>query len=154
MKYGIDARVNCSEEEMKINNYIKEYMIKRIKDLGHIAIDCEFSKSKNFGEILYNKVKIANNTRVDLFLSINIYFDKTNNITLYTKGYDSEIMAENIIKSLDEFKFSSKNIINKSNLYLIKNINSQVLLANIKISNDNEEVLEVISEKIVKIVVV
>ena len=102
MKYGIDAMMNCLEEEMTLNRYVKDYMIKRINDLGHVAVNCEGYESKNFGERLYNKVKIANNARVDLFFSINIVLDKTNSITLYTKGDIAEAMAENIIKSLDE----------------------------------------------------
>ena len=148
MKYGIDAMVNCWEEETALNHYVKNYMIKKINDLGHVAVNCRGQESKNFGERLYNKVKIANNARVDLFFSINIVLDKTNSVTLYTKGDIAEAMAEKIIKSLDELKFSSGKIINESKLYLIKNMKSEVLLADIKLNTIE------ISEKILKIIVI
>lgn len=154
MKYGIDAMVNCWEEEMALNHYVKNYMIKKINDLGHVAVNCQGQESKNFGERLYNKVKIANNARVDLFFSINIVLDKTNSVTLYTKGDIAEAMAEKIIKSLDELKFSSGKIINESKLYLIKNMKSEVLLADIKLNTVNEAILNEISEKILKIIVI
>ncbi|MCI6277295.1 MAG: N-acetylmuramoyl-L-alanine amidase [Clostridium sp.] len=154
MKYGIDAMVNCWEEETALNHYVKNYMIKKINDLGHVAVNCQGQESKNFGERLYNKVKIANNARVDLFFSINIVLDKTNSVTLYTKGDIAEAMAEKIIKSLDELKFSSGKIINESKLYLIKNMKSEVLLADIKLNTINEAILNEISEKILKIIVI
>lgn len=154
MKYGIDAMVNCWEEETALNHYVKNYMIKKINDLGHVAVNCQGQESKNFGERLYNKVKIANNARVDLFFSINIVLDKTNSVTLYTKGDIAEAMAEKIIKSLDELKFSSGKIINESKLYLIKNMKSEVLLADIKLNTINEAILNEISGKILKIIVI
>lgn len=153
MKYGIDTMMNCLEEEIAINRYVKNYMIKRINDLGHVAINCEGYESKNFGERLYNKVKIANNARVDLFFSINIVLDKKNSITLYTKGDIAKAIAENIIKSLDELKFSSGKIINESKLYLIKNIKSEVLIADVKIIDCNNISLNEITEKILNIIV-
>lgn len=89
-----------------------------------------------------------------MFFSINIVLDKTNSVTLYTKGDIAEAMAEKIIKSLDELKFSSGKIINESKLYLIKNMKSEVLLADIKLNTINEAILNEISEKILKIIVI
>lgn len=154
MKYGIDDMMNCLEEEMPLSHYVKEYMIKRINEMGHIAVNCEVDKSKNLGERLYSKVKIANNARVDLFFSIKISLARTSSVVLYTKGDTAKAMAEDIIKSLDELKFSSGNIISESKLYLVKNIKSEVLLAEIKINDANEDILKQISEKILKIIVI
>ena len=154
MKYGIYAMMNCLEEELTLSHYVKEYMINRINELGHIAVNCEVGKSKNLGESLYNKVKIANNARVDLFFSIKISLAKTSSVVLYTKGDAAKTMAEDIIKSLDELKFSSGNIVSDSKLYLIKNIKAEVLLAEIEINDADEEILKQISEKILKIIVI
>ena len=63
-------------------------------------------------------------------------------------------LAEDIIKSLDELKFSSGNIVSDSKLYLIKNIKAEVLLAEIEINDADEEILKQISEKILKIIVI
>ena len=89
-----------------------------------------------------------------MFFSIKISLAKTSSVVLYTKGDAAKTMAEDIIKSLDELKFSSGNIVSDSKLYLIKNIKAEVLLAEIEINDADEEILKQISEKILKIIVI
>ncbi|GIM29596.1 hypothetical protein CPJCM30710_22620 [Clostridium polyendosporum] len=139
MKYGIDIT----------NRMISVKVIKALKKRGQAVIDFREIQTPFLGENLYKKVLLANQTRIDIYVSLNEVSGEKDSISIFSGMNEVELrFVSQFKKEMLNIGFKEFNIINGSNFYLIKNIKAPCLIITIEkymISLDNND----LSEKIV-----
>lgn len=116
MKFGIDIN----------NNEIFSFVSEKLKDKENFVVDLRSNKNMSYGKALLKKVLIANITNIDIYFEVN-FKEENNSIEIFYNSYNSsKIKAEKIKEKLSE-KFHNANCSKDENLYLLKNINAEVI---------------------------
>lgn len=139
MKYGIDIT----------NRMVSVKVIEALKKRGHAVIDFGEIQTPFLGESLYKKVLLANQTRVDIYISLNQINGQKDSISIFSGMNKLELnFISQFKKEMHNIGFREFNAINGTNFYLIKNIKASCLVITIEkhmISLDSND----LSEKIV-----
>lgn len=117
---------------LKLQNLLESnncnVILTRSDENGIYEIDSNSIKEKKISD-MKNRVKIANNSEADVFISIHMNKLKDTKYsgwqTFYkNKNYESKILAQNIQSSLNSFmkKDNSRQIKSISNIYLAKHV--------------------------------
>lgn len=122
MKYGLDIK----------SDFLREKIGKALSEEGHTIISMDKLEYYNKGDLLVKKVLLANQTRVDFYIKLDISEDVENRLIFYG---DRSVKSLELYESLHEEKelFNSENIkyIEGLNYYLIKNIKGSVVFLDI-----------------------
>ena len=140
LKYGIDIS----------NNLLKNKIYKELRFANYSVVNCSNIIGCSIGDELFRKVTLANQTKIDFYLSINECDEIENNEIMLFLGYDN--------KTLNFFESFSKNIKNTccdnlkirdvKNFYLFKNIKATTVIFKIS-RNISCEALEKLSNSII-----
>lgn len=139
MKYGIDIT----------NRMISVKVIETLKKRGHAVIDFAEIQTPFLGESLYKKVLLANQTRVDIYISLNQINGQKDSISIFSGMNKLELnFISQFEKEMHNIGFKEFNAIDGKNFYIIKNIKAPCLVITIEkhmVSLDSND----LSEKIV-----
>lgn len=122
MKFGIDIN----------NNEIFSFVSEKLKDKENFVVDLRRNKNISYGKALLKKVLIANITNVDVYFEVNFKGENKDIEIFYNAYKSSKIKAEKIKEKLNR-KFHNANCIKDENLYLLKNINAEVIYLRVPI---------------------
>lgn len=148
MKYGIDSEKGLYEEGNIYGDYIKEYIIKSLREMGHTVIDCGIKEGKNPGENLFNKVIISNSNSIDLFISIKVIPHGENRAVIYIKNSDVGNIQEKFAENLKELDIFSIDVKEGDFFYLLKNIKATAMILELYLDEGNYNKINDISNKI------
>lgn len=142
MKFGIDIN----------NNEIFSVISEKLKKKENFVVDLRRNKNISYGKALLKKVLIANVTNVDIYFEVNFKSENKDIELLYNSYKSSKIRAEKIKENLDK-KFHNVLCSKDEKLYLLKNINAEVIYLKVPIiyildfdEKILEEMIEVLSE--------
>lgn len=140
MKYGIDIK------DEYFGNIIKEGLKKK----GHNIISCTDNDIPILGEAIMKKAILANQTKIDVYVQIDLSTEKTHELKIVT-GFKKAGMAlvESIGEKLKEAGFQDIVIENGDKLYLIKHIDSPVIILEVRIGDKSAR--NEIAEKLVNV---
>lgn len=138
MKYGIDIK------DEYFGNIIKEGLKKK----GHNIISCTDDGIPILGEAIMKKAILANQTKIDVYVQIDLSPEKTHELKIVT-GFKKAGMelVESIGEKLKEAGFQDIVIENGDKLYLIKHIDSPVFILEVRIGDKSAR--NEIAEKLV-----
>ncbi|GFP75045.1 hypothetical protein [Clostridium fungisolvens] len=123
MKYGLDI------ENKVVSSYVNERLIKN----RHSVVNFQEDSNKLFGEILFRKALLANQTRVDLYINIENKQTEVDLVDIYVSK--SEGILNSLVQLRDKMKsigFDEVNIRDGSSLYLCKKIKAPSVIIRIK----------------------
>lgn len=126
MKYGLDIE----------NKFVSSYVNERLINSGHSIVNFQTDNNKLFGEVLFRKALLANQTRVDLYVNVENRQAEVDLVDIYVNR------GEWVINFLEQFRdkiksigFNEVNVKDGSSLYLCKKIKAPSLIIIVK-SND------------------
>ncbi|CAM2827854.1 N-acetylmuramoyl-L-alanine amidase [Hathewaya histolytica] len=136
--YGIDAghclsgadtgaQGNGLREELMTREIANE-VSRRLQSLGHKVINCTRNSAGSVRESLNYRVNTANNSNVDMFVSIHINAGGGKGSEIYTYGGKQLVEANNILKNLEGLGFYNRGIKNGSNLAVIRGTRMKSML--------------------------
>lgn len=123
LKYGLDI------ENKVVSSYVNERLIKD----GHSVVNFQEDNNKLFGEVLFRKALLANQTRVDLYINIENQQTEVDLVDIYVSK--SEWILNLLVQFRDKMKsigFDEVNIKDGASLYLCKKIKAPSLIIRIK----------------------
>ena len=123
MKYGLDI------EDKNIYSFVNEMLMKN----GNITVNLTFDRNMKFGEILFKKALLANQTRVDLYLNIKDEVKDVDLIDVYVSN-ENELLTflHTFKRKMEEIGFQEVSIKDGSQLYLCRKIQAPTIIMNIK----------------------
>ncbi|MBK1809180.1 hypothetical protein JHL18_00770 [Clostridium sp. YIM B02505] len=123
MKYGLDI------ENKIISSYVNGRLIKN----GHSVVNFQADNNKSFGEVLFRKALLANQTRVDLYINVEKQQAEFDLVDIYVSK--SERIFNLLLQFRDKMKaigFDEVNVKDGSSLYLCKKIKAPSVIIRIK----------------------
>ncbi|WP_027632375.1 N-acetylmuramoyl-L-alanine amidase [Clostridium hydrogeniformans] len=161
MKYAIDMGNKFTEDFSKSSDEdrgaleliesIGGNIIKDLKDRGHSIIDCSTENIINNGESLQRRIIKVNQSKAELFISINCIKGNSNEINIYVKDEDGAKIGNRIKKYIMYSMDFNVNIKNGEKLYILKNTKIKGIVIEICIlSYDLKVIEEILSEGIIK----
>lgn len=129
MKYSLDIN----------DSYLRNILIKKLKDEGNIVIDC-FNEEGCLGENYFKKVLLSNSTKADIFIRIRKDIGEEKKIEIL--GDDlvlRRVVSLNLEDIVDYMGLSQMSIKSGKGLYLVKNLESLCLIINIS-DTENKEI--------------
>ena len=137
MKIGINAGHTKIGTGTGANKYINESvetrkivseMLNLLADTKHEVIPIIFDKSSNN---LKEAVELANDEKVDLFVSIHLNAGGGNGCEVYTYKGKKTSQATKVCSNLNKLGFKNRGIKDGSNLYVIKKTKMNSLLVEV-----------------------
>lgn len=128
----------------KIGNRLREYL----KSQGHTVVNCTVDKANSQAEYLRRAVKIANDARCDMFISIhlNCANKKAKGCEVYTYRGKEIKQAKESLKNLASLGFTMRKgegadyCKDGSNLYVLHNTNMTAYLIEVFFCDNKEDV--------------
>lgn len=140
MKYGLDIESDC----------LRERVGKALREEGHMVVSMDKLECYNKGDLLAKKVLLANQTRVDLYIKLDINEKQKNRLIFYgDRSYKSLELYEKLCEQKEIFDNEDIEYIEGLNYYLIRNIRGSVALLDIQLK-DKEMYDEKIADYIIK----
>ncbi|WP_073011119.1 N-acetylmuramoyl-L-alanine amidase [Clostridium amylolyticum] len=122
----------------------------KIRHLGHTVIYCTPQGINNLGESIYKRVLMANHSKVDMFISINIESGVENSVLVYSKLNESLDFINSILSGFQKEGFDNKGIKDGGKYYIIKNVLTKSYIINITLFDEEDKFYNMISELILK----
>lgn len=142
--YGAVGILNESTEA----RFVKEYVMKKLKMLGHTVYDCTVDVGDK-SEVLKNIVKKCNAHKVDLDVSIHFNAgakDAIGNgqttgteVLVYSESSLAYATAKSIARSISNLGFKNRGVKKRTDLYVLKNTKSPALLIECCFVDDKDD---------------
>ncbi|MEA5572474.1 N-acetylmuramoyl-L-alanine amidase [Calothrix sp. UHCC 0171] len=138
MRFGIDIGHNCPPDtgargikfEDNLTLDVGSRIISKLKSLGHEVIDCKPARASNVKDSLSRRCDLANNTKVDLFVSIhfNAFNQQANGTEIYAVGTEGRKAAKPVLDEIIKLGFFNRGIKNGSHLFVLRNTKMPAIL--------------------------
>ncbi|MEA5597615.1 N-acetylmuramoyl-L-alanine amidase [Rivularia sp. UHCC 0363] len=138
MRFGIDIGHNCPPDtgangikfEDNLTLDVGNRVMGKLKDLGHQVIDCKPAKSDIVGNSLRQRCAKANESKVDIFVSIhfNAFNGFANGTEIFAVSDTAKKIAKSILNEIVQMGFFNRGIKNGSHLFVLRNINMPAIL--------------------------
>jgi N-acetylmuramoyl-L-alanine amidase len=130
MKFGIDIGHNCPpdtgatgiQQEDKLTLAVGEIVISNLKSAGHTVVECKPNKANDTNDSLRQRVEKANNSNVDLFVSIhfNAINRKANGSEVYALSKTGNEVADRVLKEIVALGFKNRGV-KSANFFVLTN---------------------------------
>ena len=162
-----DGKVACGAigliKESTENRNVKNKVISKLKNLGHIVYDCTVEDGKNKSDVLQQIVSKCNAHDVDLDVSIHFNAgaaDAKGNgnttgteVFVYSNTSEAKPYAENICNAIKALGFKNRGVKTNSSLYVLKNTKAPALLIECCFVDDADDVKLYDAEKMATAIV-
>jgi N-acetylmuramoyl-L-alanine amidase len=138
MKFGIDIGHNCPPDsgasgiksEDRLTMEVGNKVIDKLKSLGHTVIPCKPNSASTVSQSLGSRCNIANNNRVDVFVSIhfNAFNGKANGAEIFAMSDAGRKIAQPVLNEIIKLGFFNRGVKNGSHLYVLKRTNMPGIL--------------------------
>ena len=133
---GAVGYINESDETRKVGYAL----IKLLKDAGNEVIDCTNDKAASVSDNLSRICSMANNSKLDIFLSIHFNSGGGKGSEVFTYGGNDKAFAKSIVNSLENVGFKNRGIKDGSNLYVVRRTTAPSCLVEICFVDSKEDV--------------
>lgn len=120
------------KSESQENRKVGDLVIEMLKKLGHTVIDCRVDKASSQNAYLKKCVDIANENKVELFVSIHFNASsgtgKGSEVFVYSDKSKVKDKAQNILNEIVKLGFGNRGVKPNDGLYVLKNTNMPALL--------------------------
>lgn len=138
MKYGIDIGHNCPpdigangiRQEDQLTMEVGSKVVSKLKALGHEVIGCRPSRAGSVRNSLQQRCDIANNNRVDIFVSIhfNSFNKQANGTEVFAISDTGRSIAKRVLDSIVKLGYFNRGVKNGSHLYVLNHTNMPSIL--------------------------
>jgi N-acetylmuramoyl-L-alanine amidase len=138
MRFGIDIGHNCPPDtgvngikyEDNLTLDVGNRVIGKLKDLAYQVIDCKPKKSSSAGDSLRQRCSVANESKVDVFVSIhfNAFNGFANGTEIFAIGDTAKKISKSVLDEITQIGFFNRGIKNGSHLFVLKNLNMPAIL--------------------------
>ncbi len=132
MRFGIDIGHNCPPDtgargikfEDNLTLDIGNRVMSKLKALGHEVIECKPERAGNVKDSLSRRCDRANDTKVDLFVSIhfNAFNQRANGTEIFANTAQARKAAKPVLDEIVKLGFFNRGIKKGSHLYVLRNI--------------------------------
>ena len=124
--YGTGAvgYINESNETRRVGNVVMD----KLKALGHTVVNCTIDKASSTNAYLSRAVELANNTTLDVFVSIHFNAGGGKGVEVYTyegRQYDDAVA---VCKNIEKLGFKNRGVKAGSGLYVIRKTKAKSML--------------------------
>ncbi|MEM7726833.1 MAG: N-acetylmuramoyl-L-alanine amidase [Cyanobacteria bacterium P01_A01_bin.45] len=138
MKFGIDIGHNAPPDtgatgikfEDNLTLDIGNRVMDKLRALGHQVVDCRPKNVNSVRSSLSQRVRNANISPVDIFVSIhfNAFNGKANGTEIYATSSKGKKIASSVLKEILKIGFFNRGVKNGSHLYVVRNTNMPAIL--------------------------
>jgi N-acetylmuramoyl-L-alanine amidase len=131
MRFGIDIGHNCSPDtgargikfEDNLTLDVGNRVMSKLKALGHEVIECKPVRASNVKDSLSRRCDKANDTKVDLFVSIhfNAFNQRANGTEIFADTPQGRKAAKPVLDEIVKLGFFNRGIKNGSHLFVLRN---------------------------------
>jgi N-acetylmuramoyl-L-alanine amidase len=131
MRFGVDIGHNCSPDtgargikfEDNLTLDIGNRVMSKLKALGHEVIDCKPARASNVKDSLSRRCDRANDTKVDLFVSIhfNAFNQRANGTEIFADSPQARKAAKPVLDEIVKLGFFNRGVKNGSHLFVLRN---------------------------------
>jgi N-acetylmuramoyl-L-alanine amidase len=131
MRFGIDIGHNCPPDtgargikfEDNLTFDVGHRIISKLKALGHEIIECKPERAGNVKDSLSRRCDRANDTKVDLFVSIhfNAFNQRANGTEIFADSAQGRKAAKPVLDEIVKLGFFNRGIKNGSHLFVLRN---------------------------------
>lgn len=136
MKFGIDIGHNVSadtgasgfRQEDHVNKEVGTRVIDKLRNLGHTVIVCTPSYATSLGNSLYQRVKKANDNKVDVFVSIHFNAGGGRGSEVFATSETGKAIARKVLNEIVALGFVNRGVKDGGWLYVIRNTVAPAIL--------------------------
>ncbi|PAX52825.1 N-acetylmuramoyl-L-alanine amidase [Brunnivagina elsteri] len=138
MRFGIDIGHNCPPDtgargikfEDNLTFDVGNRVMSKLKALGHEVIECKPVRAGNVKDSLSRRCDKANDTKVDLFVSIhfNAFNQRANGTEIFATGEKGRKAAKPVLDEIVKLGFFNRGIKNGSHLFVLRNTKMPAIL--------------------------
>ena len=138
MRFGIDIGHNSppdtgangikNEEDLTFD--VGNRVMGKLKDLGHQVVNCKPAKSYSVGNSLRQRCAKANESKVDVFVSIhfNTFNGFANGSEVFSISETGKKISKSVLDEISKIGFFNRGVKNGSHLFVLKNTNMPGIL--------------------------
>lgn len=162
-----DGKVACGAvgliKESTEAREVKDFVISKLKKLGHTVYDCTVNDGKSQSDVLSKIVKKCNAHTVNL--DVSIHFNSGRNdkkgdgdnagveVLVYSKTSKSKSYAEDVCKAVSKLGFDNRGVKYDTSLYFLKKTNAPAMLIECCFVDDADDVKLYDAEKMANAIV-
>lgn len=139
MKIGIDCGHTLSgadygavgiKAESNLTREVGNRVIQKLQKLGHTVVNCTVDSASSVNSSLSQRVSKANNSNLDLFVSIhfNAFNGGAYGTEVYTYGANRLSSAVSVLNNIVSLGYTNRGIKDGSSLYVIRNTSAKSML--------------------------
>ncbi|SCN21686.1 Autolytic lysozyme [Clostridium sp. N3C] len=136
MKFGIDIGHNVSGDtgasgirrEDELNKEVGTRVIDKLRILGHTVILCTPSSATSVANSLYQRVKKANDNKVDVFASIHFNAGGGRGSEVFATSEAGKAIAKKVLNEIVALGFVNRGVKEGNWLYVIRNTVAPAIL--------------------------
>lgn len=121
---GAVGYINESAETRNVGYKVME----KLKALGHTVVDCTINKASSNNAYLSRAVELANNTTLDVFVSIHFNAGGGKGVEVYTYEGRQYADAVAVCKNIEKLGFKNRGVKAGSKLYVIRKTKAKSML--------------------------
>ncbi|MEG0006191.1 MAG: N-acetylmuramoyl-L-alanine amidase [Clostridium sp.] len=125
--YGAVGFMKESEETRRLGAVLIDYL----KSLGHTVINCSVDTASSNSDSLNRRVKIANSSNLDIFISIHFNAGGGTGSEILTFNSRKMPQATSILNNLSKLGLRNRGIKDGSHLFVVKNTSAPALLVEV-----------------------
>ncbi len=138
LKFGIDMGHNAPPDtgargfgfEDTMTRDVGNRVISKLRDLGHIAINCTPSSAYSVSDSLRRRVGTANAQNVQYYVSIhfNAFNGRANGTEVFAVSDTARRIAQPVLDNIVSLGFVNRGVKNGSHLYVVRSTNMPAIL--------------------------
>lgn len=138
LKFGIDMGHNAPPDtgargigfEDTMTRDVGNRVISKLRNLGHIAINCTPSRAYSVRDSLRRRVSTGNAQRVQYYVSIhfNAFNGRANGAEVFAVSDAARRIAQPVLDNIVSLGFVNRKVKNGSHLYVLRNTNMPAIL--------------------------
>lgn len=132
---GANGHMSESEETRRLGNLVISYL----RGLGETVINCSVDHAGTNADSLEGRVKIANESNLDIFVSLHFNSGGGYGTEIYTYNGKRLPEAEMILKNMKELGFRDRGIKNGNHLYVIRKTYATAMLVEVAFIDSKDD---------------
>jgi N-acetylmuramoyl-L-alanine amidase len=138
MKFGIDMGHNCPPDtgatgikvEDNLTKDVGTRLMTKLAAAGHSVVNCTPSSASSVSASLQKRVDKANNSNVDIYISIhfNAFNGTASGTEIFALSSASQAIAQSVLNKITQLGFIDRGVRDKPAFFVIKNTSMPAIL--------------------------
>lgn len=161
MKFGIDkgynvrydTGANCIRFEDELTKEVGDKVIKKLRVLSHVAVDCTPTNASSLQGSLWQRCNSANSNNVEEFISIHFNLGGGRGTEVYAMSSAGRGIANKVVEQIAALGYVNRGVKDGSHLYVIRNTNAPAILIECAFLDSAEDMNRYDAEKMADAIV-